>query len=89
MTNEKRELSVIVPVYFGERTLSELVERLEAVLRQIAVKFEIILVNDGSTDGSWGVITELAKKYTSVRGIDLMRNFGQHNALLAGIRTAR
>jgi len=89
MNIEKCELSVIVPVYFGERTLPELVERLEAVLQQTAAKFEIILVNDGSSDGSWAVIADLAQKFTSVRGIELMRNFGQHNALLAGIRSAQ
>jgi undecaprenyl-phosphate 4-deoxy-4-formamido-L-arabinose transferase len=46
-------------------------------------------VNDGSPDGSWGVIEQLAKKYKWVRGIRLLRNFGQHNATLCGIRLAR
>jgi undecaprenyl-phosphate 4-deoxy-4-formamido-L-arabinose transferase len=55
----------------------------------LAKKYEIILVNDGSPDGSWGVIEQLAKKYKWVRGICLMRNYGQHNALLCGIRQAR
>ena len=50
---------------------------------------EIVLVNDGSTDASWDEIDELAAPYPRVRGIDLMRNYGQHNALLAGIRAAR
>ena len=50
---------------------------------------EIVLVNDGSADESWSVIRELSRENSSVRGINLMRNYGQHNALLAGIRAAR
>jgi undecaprenyl-phosphate 4-deoxy-4-formamido-L-arabinose transferase len=51
--------------------------------------FEVILVDDGSTDASWSVIRNLAARDTAVRGLQLMRNYGQHNALLAGIRAAR
>src|SRR4029453_1729310 len=51
--------------------------------------FELILVNDGSSDGSWNVIRALAAKHTWIRGLRLMRNYGQHNALLCGIRAAR
>jgi undecaprenyl-phosphate 4-deoxy-4-formamido-L-arabinose transferase len=47
------------------------------------------LINDGSRDGSWGMIETLSKRYAWVRGVDLTRNFGQHNALLCGIRAAR
>ena len=79
----------VIPVYFGEKTLPELVERLRTTLAEIASQFQIILVNDGSTDGSWRVISNLAEKNNEVRGINLMRNFGQHNALLAGIRSAK
>lgn len=88
MMSEKPAISVIVPVYFGEKTLPDLVKRLGVVLGEAADQYEIILVNDGSTDHSWEVISELAKKFSTVRGINLMRNFGQHNALLAGIRSA-
>ncbi len=82
-------ISVVIPVYNGEQTLRPLVERLQAVLEGRGEPFEAILVNDGSRDGSWAMIEELAKRYPWVRGIDLMRNFGQHNALLCGIREAR
>ena len=51
--------------------------------------FEVLLVNDGSGDHSWDVVRELARQYPAARGINLMRNYGQHNALLAGIRAAR
>lgn len=82
------DLTVIVPVYNGEQTLSELVERLHAVLPHQCRSFEILLVNDGSSDESWNTIRRLAAEYASVRGINLSRNYGQHNALLCGIRAA-
>ncbi len=82
-------ISVVVPVYNSEGTLRELVARLEPVLAGEAPAFELILVNDGSRDRSWSVIQELAAAHPWVRGISLMRNYGQHNALLCGIRAAR
>ncbi len=82
-------ISVIVPVYNSERTLLDLVARLKAVLSTIAQGYEIILVNDGSRDGSWTVIEQLCTVHTEVRAFDMMRNYGQHNALLCGIRFAR
>jgi undecaprenyl-phosphate 4-deoxy-4-formamido-L-arabinose transferase len=82
-------LSVIVPVYNGAATLPALVDRLLGVLRPRQAPFEIVLVNDGSPDHSWDVIDRLAAAHAEVRGLCLMRNFGQHNALLCGIRAAR
>jgi undecaprenyl-phosphate 4-deoxy-4-formamido-L-arabinose transferase len=82
-------ISIVVPVYNSEESLSPLVDRLEAVLPSLARDFEIILVNDGSRDGSWDVAARLASGHARVRAMNLVRNFGQHNALLAGIRAAR
>jgi len=82
-------LSVVVPVYRSEAILPELVLRLEPVLVAIAENFELVLVNDCSPDRSWDVLCELAGQYSWIRPISLMRNYGQHNALLCGIRTAR
>jgi glycosyltransferase involved in cell wall biosynthesis len=82
-------LSVIIPVYNSAQSLAELIKRLEAVLATIPLPSEIILVNDGSADESWVVIRELASQHKAVRGLCLMRNYGQHNALLAGLRAAR
>lgn len=82
-------LSVVIPVYNSEQSLPPLLERLDAVLPSIATRFEAILVNDGSRDGSWGTIVKLTRDYPWARGINLMRNFGQHNALLCGVRAAR
>jgi glycosyltransferase involved in cell wall biosynthesis len=87
---EKRmKISVVVPVYNGSDSLPALVNALGSVLPTVAKKYELVLVNDGSPDQSWQVITQLAKAYPWVRGVDLMRNYGQHNATLCGIRDAR
>lgn len=82
-------VSIIVPVYNSESTLEELVRRLGAALDGCVDDLEIVLVNDGSRDASWSKITELAGSDARVHGVNLMRNYGQHNALLAGIRVAR
>ncbi|MEO8430285.1 MAG: glycosyltransferase family 2 protein [Acidobacteriota bacterium] len=82
-----RLISVVVPVYNSQGSLPPLVRRLRTALEN--VPSEIVLVNDGSRDGSWDVVSELSRSHDNVRGIDLMRNYGQHNALLAGIRAAR
>jgi glycosyltransferase involved in cell wall biosynthesis len=81
-------ISIVVPVYNSEATLSSLAERLDAELRAQVAAMELILVNDGSRDNSWPVVLDLAKRYSWVRGINLKRNYGQHNALLCGIRAA-
>lgn len=82
-------VSVVIPVYQSANSLSELVARLTAVLERTSRGYEIILVNDGSPDASWEVIKGLAHQHAAVRAFDLARNYGQHNALLAGIRAAR
>jgi glycosyltransferase involved in cell wall biosynthesis len=82
-------LSAVVPVYNSEKSLPVLVERLASVLPGIHPAFEVILINDGSSDGSWETVKALRKQYPFICGIDLMRNYGQHNALLCGIRAAR
>ncbi len=89
MEERVTSLSVVVPVYNSEGSLRALVDRLEPVLRANAADFELILVNDGSADGSWGVVLDLSSRHAWIRGYDFMRNYGQHNALLCGIRAAR
>lgn len=82
-------LSVVVPVYKSARILPDLVARLEPVLQECAGAFELVLVDDASPDDSWQVIEALARRLPWVRGLSMMRNFGQHSALLCGIRSAR
>ncbi len=83
------KISVVVPVYNGSDSLPLLVDEVGQVLPGVADEFELVLVNDGSPDKSWDVISGLAQTHSWVRGIDLMRNYGQHNATLCGIREAR
>lgn len=64
-------------------------ERLVPVLERLSVPFEIVLVDDGSRDGSWNCIEALCRDYPGLTGMRLSRNYGQHNALLAGIRAAK
>src|SRR5262245_56756799 len=73
-------VSVIIPVYNSQDTLTPLVERIVRVLPSEASEFEIILINDGSRDRSWEVVQQLVAAHAQVRGICMMRNFGQHNA---------
>lgn len=82
-------ISVVVPVYRSESIIPLLVERLTSVLQEITEDYEIVLVNDGSPDGSWEKILSLMPNYPRICAINLTRNYGQHSALLAGIRTAR
>lgn len=82
-------ISVIIPVYNSEQTLTALMQRLQPVLEAQTTEYELVLVNDGSSDQSWDVICELSVEHSWLRGINLMRNYGQHNALLCGIRSAR
>jgi len=86
---ERGGISVIIPVYCSETVLPILINRLETVLREITTSFELVLINDCSPDRSWKVLSDLAHRHSWINAIDLMRNFGQHNALLCGIRAAR
>jgi undecaprenyl-phosphate 4-deoxy-4-formamido-L-arabinose transferase len=82
-------LSIVIPVYRAEETLRELYCRLVAVLETEGVDFEILFVEDCGGDRSWEVIQALANGDSRVRGIRMSRNYGQHSALLCGIRAAR
>jgi glycosyltransferase involved in cell wall biosynthesis len=83
------DISAIVPVYRSAPILPELHRRLTAALSSIAERYEIILVEDAGGDESWSLIEQLAEGDRHVRGIRMSRNYGQHNALLCGIRAAR
>ena len=82
-------LSVIIPVYYAADTLADLIGQLIPTLEAFNRPYEVLLVNDGSKDQSWNIIRELAGENPKIIGINLMRNYGQHNALLCGIRQAR
>jgi glycosyltransferase involved in cell wall biosynthesis len=82
-------VSVIIPVYRSEQMLPELYRQLSAAVVPITAAFEMIFVEDGGGDGSWAVISDLARMDPRVYGIRMSRNYGQHNAILCGIRKAR
>jgi undecaprenyl-phosphate 4-deoxy-4-formamido-L-arabinose transferase len=82
-------LSIVVPVYNSQDSLPILLERLGALLPTLVPRFEVILVNDGSRDLSGAVIDRECATREWLVGVHLLRNFGQHNALLCGIRQAR
>lgn len=78
-------LSIISPVYHGEKTISDLCKRIQTCIAGLKLTFEIILVNDAGPDDSWNKIAELAKQDKTIKGINLSRNFGQHYAITAGL----
>ena len=82
-------LSVVIPVYRSAGILPALLARLGPVLAEHASEFELLLIDDNSPDESWSVVRALAAEHPWVRGVRMMRNYGQHNALLCGIRRAR
>ncbi len=77
--------SIVVPVYGCRAALPELHRRLTETLSNMTSEYEIVLVNDNCPENSWEVIEELCEKDTHVKGIELSRNFGQQNAILAGL----
>ena len=84
----KRDLSVIISIYNEEESLRELVEWIRKVLSGDGFDYEIIMVDDGSRDGSWDVIRELSASDSRIRGISFRRNYGKSAALYCGFRAA-
>ena len=81
-------VSIVIPVYHSEQSLPLLLARLQTVLPRLAGQYEAIFVDDGSPDNSGAVLDDAARRYSWVRPVHLMRNYGQHNAVLCGIRMA-
>ncbi|AYD67222.1 glycosyltransferase [Achromobacter sp. B7] len=81
------EVSIVIPVYRSESILPKLVAKVAEVMGalQMTDRFELVLVNDCSPDNSWKVITEQAALHPFIKGISLRKNFGQHNAVMAGL----
>ena len=79
------KISVVSPIYKGEKMLDELVFRVENAVRTITDDYEVILVNDCSPDSSWTKMKEICARDKKVKGINLSRNFGQHYAITAGL----
>ena len=82
------DISVVVPLYNEEESLPELYAWIERVMHEHHFTYEVIFVNDGSTDHSWQVIEELSRKSKEVKGIKFRRNYGKSPALFCGFKKA-
>ena len=82
-------ISVVIPVYQAGRIVGPLVRRLAGALNEITAQYEVILVDDGSQDDSWGAIERQCAEDERLKGIKLSRNFGQHSAITAGLEQSR
>ncbi len=80
--------SVVIPVYNSEQLVGTTIDRVLEVFHAEGLDHEIILVNDGSSDGSWDVIAEKARTTPNVIALDLLKNYGQHHANMAGLRAS-
>jgi glycosyltransferase involved in cell wall biosynthesis len=82
----KFRYSVVIPVFNSEQLVGTTIDRVVEVFTDHGLGHEVILVNDGSSDGSWDVIAEKARTTPNVVALDLLKNYGQHHANLAGFR---
>lgn len=85
MGQSQTDFSIIIPVYNSEKTLEELVNRIESIFTDVSQSFEIILVDDCSADKSWDMLKKIHSHNSKTKIVRLIRNFGQHNAILAGL----
>ena len=89
MEEQKLDVSVVVPLYNEEESLPELVAWIDRVAKDNRLSYEVIMIDDGSTDRSWEVVEKLAKQYDTVRGIAFRRNYGKSAALYCGFEAAQ
>ncbi|MBQ8779723.1 MAG: glycosyltransferase family 2 protein [Alistipes sp.] len=82
------DISVVVPLYNEQESLSELVEWIDRVARENTLSYEVIMVDDGSSDDSWHVVEQLKEKYPAIKGIRFARNYGKSAALYCGFAEA-
>lgn len=86
--NSSLDISVVIPLYNEEESLNELCSWIDKVMVENDYKYEILLIDDGSTDSSWKVITELSSQLSSIKGIKFNRNYGKSAALNTGFKHA-
>ena len=86
--NNKLDISVVVPLYNEEESLPELVAWIDRVAQQNKLSYEVIMVDDGSSDDSWAVVEQLKERYPAIKGIRFARNYGKSAALYCGFAEA-
>ena len=86
--NNKLDISVVVPLYNEEESLPELVAWIDRVAQQNKLSYEVIMVDDGSSDDSWAVVEQLKERYPAIKGIRFVRNYGKSAALYCGFAEA-
>ena len=82
-------LSIVIPLFNEEKSLDELYSSINKTISTINVKYEVIFIDDGSTDSSWNTIKKIVNNYPNVKGIKFLRNFGKSQALSAGFKDAK
>ncbi|MEL6805109.1 MAG: glycosyltransferase, partial [Bacteroidota bacterium] len=83
------DISIVVPLFNEEESLPELAAWIDRVMKENSFTYEIIMVDDGSTDGSWGVVEQIRSENKNVRGIRFQRNYGKSPALHTGFQAAQ
>ena len=86
--NFSKDLSIIISLYNEEESLSELVAWITSVMQKEGYSYELIMVDDGSKDGSWNIIRKLSADNPNIRGISFRRNYGKSAALYEGFKAA-
>ena len=84
----KKDLSIVISLFNEEESLTELVRWIESVMDKEGYAYEIIMVDDGSNDGSWNIVRKLSEKNSNIRGISFRRNYGKSAALFHGFKAA-
>ena len=83
-----KDLSIVISLFNEEESLPELISWIEKVMKTEGYRYEVIMVDDGSTDGSWKLIRQLAERNSNIRGISFRRNYGKSAALFHGFKAA-
>lgn len=83
-----KDLSIVISLFNEEESLPELISWIEKVMKAEGYRYEVIMVDDGSTDGSWNIIRQLSEKNSAIRGISFRRNYGKSAALFHGFKAA-
>ena len=83
------QLSIVIPLFNEQDSLIELTESIHSIILSQGLEYEIILIDDGSTDKSWSIIKNICSKYSNIKGLRFLRNFGKSQALSAGFKLCK